>query len=982
MTGCSSQPAIGRWSLVSALVVELSAPALAQCEPVEIARFPTYAATYGDYYGRAIAMSADAIVIGVPWDESPRIDEGGSVHVIERVRGSWVETQRLLAIDVPVPFTQNRQFGWSVAIEGRTILVGARTEPTGGSVYVFEKIGDSWTRTARLTAGDAAPGATFGESVAISGERVLVGAPGDDEHGFQSGAAYVFRRVDGEWVEEAKLEASLPETEATFGTAVALDGETAIVGAPNSWFPKTIGGSASVFEHRDGSWVETARLVDADDGRLDSFGVSVALEGDTALVGGGSEDMGLDSALFFERVGGEWGLVREFSDALDTSNGFGRSVALDGDRALVGAPTAEDDGAINRGVVYAFERSAGDWSQRHRIRGEEPKLPRTFGFSVALVGSLALVSHDNRTSASAAYLIDLLGPPSIRTQPRTQAVPCGTTVLFEVSAESAHPMSYSWRRNGVPLEEGGRIAGTATATLSIEAIEESDEGDYACIVADSCGANTSREARLSVVRSDATFLGRSTGGSSQYGDAVALSGDAMLVGAPGKTESAFRVGRARFYARSGDAWTLVREVAGTREWTTDAFGSAVALRGGEAFVGAPSERVDSTTHRGRVYLYRKVRGDWVDVGHLDGEPDNRGFGQQLAFDGRRLVVVSSDENATHPLTVFERSGDSWAKSATIPDAEYESCDGSGQFGDSLAIDGDTIVAGAKSGGDHCTTGVVYVFEFRAGEWVLADRIVPAGVEPFESFGTSLALRGDTLFVGSSSHGAGIAHSGSVFVFERRDGRFQESGKLVHSEVGAFFSFGLSLAVGETTAVASVLRPRVAGQPTTIGMVFERRRGEWIQSSVLTDGGTSTERPVVTAAAIDGDTVVLAAPKEDDRFTYGAKYVYKLGRRIEVAPPQPGMAGESNTLAAARATPSGDVHFFFGRFDGFTESIVCPGRFFDFRNAKLIGTSRADESGFASVSGFVAAWRRGRSFSFQALDGETCQASEPVEIVFR
>jgi hypothetical protein len=313
----------------------------------------------------------------------------------------WAEVAKLTAPDGDGA----DYFGNSVALSGERALVGAYRDDdrgdTSGSVYVFERQeGGTWAKVAKLTASDAEVGDHFGGSVALSGERALIGAWGDADQGLFSGSAYVFeRQEDGTWAEVAKLTALDGTAGDYFGRFVALSGARALVGASGDDALMYNSGSAYVFERQeDGTWAEVAKLTASDAGlHGDFFGSSVALSGARALVGADGDDAPMwdsGSAYVFERQeDGTW--IEE--DKLTASDGragdhFGGSVALSGARALVGAVNgAGVDGEVS-GSAYVFERHEdGTWAEVAKLTASDGEFLDRFGFSVALSGERALV---------------------------------------------------------------------------------------------------------------------------------------------------------------------------------------------------------------------------------------------------------------------------------------------------------------------------------------------------------------------------------------------------------------------------------------------------------------------------------------------------------------------------------------------------------------------------------------------------------------
>jgi hypothetical protein len=251
-------------------------------------------------------------------------------------------------------------FGYSVAVDGDMAVVGAIGDDDGGvysgSAYVFARAGGVWTEQAKLLPADGADEDDFGSSVALDGDTAVIGAFLDDDNGEDSGSAYVFTQTGGVWTEQAKLLPADGDAEDYFGS-VALDGDTAVIGAYLDDDDDPRSGSAYVFTRAGGVWTEQAKLLPADGGFSDYFGFSVAVAGDVAVIGAGRhDDNGQDSgsAYVFTRAGGVWAETMKLSSADgDVEDNFGRRVALDGDAAVIGAMWDDDNGE-NSGSAYVF----------------------------------------------------------------------------------------------------------------------------------------------------------------------------------------------------------------------------------------------------------------------------------------------------------------------------------------------------------------------------------------------------------------------------------------------------------------------------------------------------------------------------------------------------------------------------------------------------------------------------------------------------
>jgi hypothetical protein len=201
----------------------------------EVARLTASTASNVQIFGAAVAVSDEQVIVGVPGDSGAAL-YAGAIIFFERDEGgpgAWGEVLQIRASD-PTPYAF---FGGTLAREGDTLLVGARGEDhsgltDAGSVYVFEQSSGVWSETQKLTASTAAGGELFG-AVSLSGDTALIGVQRHDLPNFiNAGVAYLFQRQGGLWSETDRLEASNGQAGAAFGTAVAVDGNTGVAGAP------------------------------------------------------------------------------------------------------------------------------------------------------------------------------------------------------------------------------------------------------------------------------------------------------------------------------------------------------------------------------------------------------------------------------------------------------------------------------------------------------------------------------------------------------------------------------------------------------------------------------------------------------------------------------------------------------------------------------------------------------------------------------
>ena len=352
-------------------------------------------------FGNSVAFSGSTMVVGAP-DGVDGIPDQGSAYVFNRQGGAWVQEQKLTASDGAA----DNFFGWSVAVSDSTIVVGAWPDDIGanadqGSAYVFNRVGGSWIETQKLTASDGTAADHFGWSVAVSGSTIIVGALSDQiGANFFQGSAYVFNRHGESWVETQKLTGSDGRRFEQFGWSVAISDSTVVVGATGSLFQ----GSAYVFNRRDGKWVEEQKLIASDGRTSDEFGWSVAVSGSTVVVSAISTNQFelQGSAYVFIRRGGSWTEEQK----LDASDGvefdeFGYSVAISGSTIVVSAPGDDAaDGSPAKGTAFIFNRQGGEWIETQKLTASDGAAGDFFGKAVAVNGSTVVVSAINDTIGS------------------------------------------------------------------------------------------------------------------------------------------------------------------------------------------------------------------------------------------------------------------------------------------------------------------------------------------------------------------------------------------------------------------------------------------------------------------------------------------------------------------------------------------------------------------------------------------------------
>jgi uncharacterized repeat protein (TIGR01451 family) len=456
-----------------------------------------------DGFGNPVAVSGDTALVGAVGDDGNK----GSAYVFVHSGSYWTQQAKLIASDGAV----SDRFGYSVAISGDTALVGAYYDDSlKGSAYIFVRSGTTWTQQAKLTANDGEAWDYFGDSVALSGDTALVGAYSDDSN---KGSAYIFVKPGSGWTsmtQTAKLTASDGAYEDYFGNSVALSGDTALVGAHRDDSEK---GAAYIFIMPGSGWITTstytAKLTASDGVASDLFGQSVALSGDTALVGAHWDDIYKGSAYIFVKPGSGWTTTSTYTAKLTASDGaggdeFGYSVAISGDTALVGAHGDDDDGSAS-GSAYVFVKPGSGWTTTStytaKLTASDGAGSDYFGNSVALSGDTALVGAylDDSQKGSAYFYqpyrsdADLglstvsgtgspsypgdtvllsasvmnYGPASADNVTLSVSLPAGLTYVSHVATLGTFtPDTGSWNVGSLPLGVSATLTITATVDMT------------------------------------------------------------------------------------------------------------------------------------------------------------------------------------------------------------------------------------------------------------------------------------------------------------------------------------------------------------------------------------------------------------------------------------------------------------------------------------------------------------------------------------
>ena len=800
------------------------------------------------YYGYATAIDGNYAVIGT----KGYLNEG-TAFVLYYNGTNWVTQAQLSASDP----AYLHSFGYSVSISGDTIVVGATGDDDNGNesgaVYVFTKPAGGWadmTETAKLTASDATSMHSFGHSVSISGDTIVVGATGDDEIGNNAGAAYVFTKPAGGWnnmTETAKLTASDGYDDDKFGNSVSISGNTVVIGSYKDDDNGTDSGSAYVFSKPVNGWTnmtETAKLTASDIFSGTYFGSSVSISGNTIIVGSLLSDGNVirtGAAYIFIEPAGGWSNITETAK-LTASDGasydyFGNAVSISGDTVIVGT-YKDDDNGTNSGAAYVFSKPVNGWTnmtETAKLTASDGASHDYFGFSVCVSGDTAFVGaidddNDNGNEAGATYVF---------------SKPVNGWNTMTETQKTLPPIYYS-----------------------------NNEDNY-------------------------------------YGHSVAIDGNYAVVGTYGYEG---RKGRAFVLYYNGTNWVTQAQLTASTANYSDDFGYSVSISGNTIVVGAYGDD-NNGTNTGAVYVFNKPVNGWTDMTEtvrLNASDGSNWFGRFVSISGDNIVVGNDlIDNAKGAAYVFTKPAGGWTNMTET--AKLTASDGLGYdyFGNAVSISGETIVVGALgSDSNGSNAGVAYVFTKPANGWTdmtETAKLTASDGGNSDNFGQSVSISGETIVVGAPFADSNVLYSGSAYIFIKPANGWNnmtENAKLTASNGVANDNFGYSVNIFDNTIVVGAKNGEGNVNGSGSAFLFTKPAGGWTDMTetaklVASDG--ADDDWFGSSISTSGDYIIVGAYGDDDNGDFtGSAYLF---RNCSIAPPNlQDVTGEcSVTLTAPTIT---------------------------------------------------------------------------------
>jgi hypothetical protein len=657
----------------------------------------------GDRLGEAVAVSGTTAAIGAPGSK----DGTGAVYVFGYSGGAWAQEAELTAPDGQ----QGDSFGQALVLSGTTLIIGAPgRQSSAGTAYVFTGSGATWAQDAELTAPAGAPGDGFASAIALAGSTAIFGAP----QAGSGGAAYIFAGAGSAWSEQAELSQGTSGSSGDeFGYAVGLTASTAFVGAPGR---TAATGAVFLFSFAGGTWSSQATLVASDGETGYKFGISLAVSNSIALVGSSTYRNRRGAVYAFGPSGGDWQQAAEFkasSNELGTL--FGESVSLSGTTAVVGSYRSQR--YVGSGYVFTQGASSSAWSQSAELLASDGHGGGdVFGRAVALDGTTLVVgAPGSKGEQGAAYVYtsngsswslaaeitdpggrdgDMFGS-AVAISGRTIVIGAPAPTAVDASAYVYHQSGSGWVLQSTLVPASGHPAhfGNAVAVSASTAVVSASEGVYVF---------SSQRGIWSQVQTLTPADGAS---GDRYGFAVGLSRSALVVGAPGHDAGA---GIAYFYGLDQTDWTLKSELAGSDPAGGNVFGSAVAVSGTTAIVGAPgaNNAQNINGHTGTAYVFSAANGTWSQQAEVLGSDLHVGqvYGASVAISGRGHIVAAGAPGGR--VYVFANTDGRWSQVQLLTQPPQPVATFDPIYGRSVAVSSSLVVAGAT--GSNSRAGAVFI----------------------------------------------------------------------------------------------------------------------------------------------------------------------------------------------------------------------------------------------------------------------------------
>jgi|GEM_PF-4699495 len=735
------------------LLILLTSNILLSQNSIETHVFESNKASELTNFGESSAVSNDRVIVGKRKSYFNGY-RSGQVYLYEKVGSAWIESD-LNSSNI----NHGDEYGASLDIKGDRIVIGAPMDDdaasNAGCIYIFEWDGTSWIEQI-IIASDAQVGDRFGSSVRLDGDRIIVGASFDDDNGSNAGSVYIFD-WDGSTWNETKILASDGTAGDRFGFSVDIYGDRAIVGAPEDDGSEANTGTAYIYEYDGSIWNET-KLQESFGDTGDAFGHDVSIYDDNIVVGiPDDEGHGTDSG---SMVIYNWDGVNWFGTKYQPTDGaamirrnFGFSLSLGPDRLVVGAYRDNDNGPASGSVYVYRQNSVGNWIY-NKVLPSDGNAQDRYGYSVSIDSSrfVSGAYYDDvpYEDSGSAYIFDRTGITSWSEEKISPSVVFNNN-WFGASVDQDGLDIVIGARDGVDSNN------TAMGSVFVELFDGSDWIEH------------------ELTPSDGAIF-------DLFGYDVAIENNIVVVGAPCENENGVKSGSIYIYEWDGSTWSETK-IANPNSVVSQRFGYAVEIMGDKILAGAPFR------NRGVVHLFEKIGGHF----QLTNSFSNAGtenFGISIDSDIDKFIVGDSFFGGSAYL--YESNGNTWQQTVFEPSDNPPN----NRYGSSVAVYDNKVIIGNPYDDDNGTdAGAAYAYVKTNGQW-LETKLLSSGGSSDDYFGTSVEVNNNIFLVGSPTKNG----NGQVFKYNIDCDEIGPENIITASTSESFLRFGTALAQSDTTFV--------------------------------------------------------------------------------------------------------------------------------------------------------------------------------------
>ena len=934
-----------------------------------------------DYFGRSVALDGDTLVVGATYDGDggSGVHTEGAVYLFTKDGTTWTQTLEISDNDggngeLDIALNEGDVFGISVALDGNTLVVGALGDGDKGAVYLFTKENSAWVKTLKISDNDGGAEKMhialdshdrFGHSVALDGTTLAVGAPNDDvgdRISTNTGAVYLFTKDTNAWTKTLKISSNSGDKKLKialhnydrFGTSLALDGNTLAVGTPHDTGDGDNSGAVYLFTKDSAVWLQTRKISENDD----------------------------DGS---------------FHVALHSNDRFGASVALDGITLAIGA-SYDDDGGVsdtNRGAAYLFDASAMRYVSQ--TEGSCPTTPPQK--SLPYVDPAATFTSVDNNKYVCFWATDKAGNIGKRaTLSSLSGIPAPLTATLDTWAPTGAAPSKTLAVSGVTTGVaakykilGPTVPCAAKAYSAASAVTEktlpltsgsgsivlSDEADNTKRVCVKLSKTNFRDRyfRSSPITGIDTTVPTVTG-TTYYSNAGLSSsiipGSFLKAGKDIYTKVSFSENVKNVLATNATARPAILYTVGTSsaiQYNIVAHGNTltsgeckakdgsgtseyhcfytVAASNTGTFKTTVDVKTADTAGNALALKYENTAPFKLDtivptlnVGAPAGQGDTRTITTSYADTNKSLATDFNVNAPFNTLKISDNGGSDGELDITLRNNDF--------FGQSVALDGDTLAVGVlkDDDGDGNNSGAVYLFTKENGTWTKTLKISEnAGdaegelhivLSPSDYFGSAVALDGDTLAVGAPNN-----TTGTVYLFTKNGNGVWAKTLSISDNGGALGeldvalnagdNFGLSVALdGNTLAVGAPYDDNGGSSNPNRGAVYlftKNNAGDWLKnlkisgesgSEILSVAGLEDHDLFGFSVALDGTTLAVGAPDDDDGNGANSGAVYLFTKNAQ------GDWSKNVKISENAGVAEGELHIILDPSDSLGSSVALDG----------------------------------------------------------